>query len=89
MSVCNLFPGYGRGTLYTWGMGNGEAGFLARKAFLTLFHKYIDDMAVPCPKNIVLKMSVSRKYYFLMRLRSHVLVFYVFQVRGKRILSFF
>ena len=88
MSVCHLFPGYGIGTPYTWGMGKREAGSLARKTFLTFSFKNRHGMASPFPTNIVLKMPVSRKYNFFIHFSDRVLVFDVFLMQDKSMLKF-
>ena len=50
------------GTSYTWGMGKGEAGKLAKNTFLAWGQKNIHSMSFRSITNGVMNILVQRKY---------------------------
>ena len=79
--MCQLLPGYGVGTSYTWGMGKGEAGKQARNTFLTWGQKNIHSMSFRSPRNGVMKKLVQRKYLEKRQIYPCVLISSSCQVR--------
>ena len=79
--MCQLLPGYGVGTSYTWGMGKGEAGKQARNTVLTWGQKNIHSMSFRSITNGVMNILVQRKYPDKRQIYPCVLISSTFQVR--------